>query len=87
MIVNGDRTVFREDLGIWLRREPPYKEPKKLPKCMGWNRSRDRWTGWAKLVRQDVDDRILRLRIFLHSGHYVNATTSTRSNDIGELSE
>ena len=54
MILRGNRTVFREDLGIWLRREVWLKESNRWqPKCMGWNHSGYRWTGWRRLVRRE----------------------------------
>jgi hypothetical protein len=55
------RTTFREDCGVWLAREPKWKRPRRYPFCMGVNRSGDRWTGYASIVRASHDIRLLNL--------------------------
>jgi hypothetical protein len=43
MTLFGKRTAFREDLGVWLRREKFVPVHRKLPLCMGRNRSQSFW--------------------------------------------
>lgn len=70
MILRHDRTIFREDCGIWLRREAWPRRPKRWqPFINGTNHKGDRWLAdrfYLNQIKSEVYDRAFRLWIRTH---------------------